>query len=87
MICNLKCYVFKCLSVLFVLGKLTTAQNMVKWATDYFIKAHVAPNKFYGQVGDGNADHSYWGRPEQMTMARPAYYISTSSPGKWLYFY
>lgn len=44
---------------------------MVKWASDYFIKAHVAPNKLYGQVGDGNADHSYWGRPEEMTMARP----------------
>jgi hypothetical protein len=44
---------------------------MVKWASDYFIKAHVAPNKFYGQVGDAYADHSYWGRPEEMTMARP----------------
>ena len=44
---------------------------MVKWASDYFIKAHVAPNQFYGQVGDGNSDHSYWGRPEEMTMARP----------------
>jgi hypothetical protein len=54
---------------------------MVKWATDYFIKAHVATNQFYGQVGDGNADHAYWGRPEQMTMTRPAYYISTSNPG------
>jgi len=54
---------------------------MVKWATDYFIKAHVATNQFYGQVGDGNADHAYWGRPEQMTMSRPTYYISTSNPG------
>lgn len=52
-------------------GQMTTAQNMVKWASDYFIKAHVAPNKLYGQVGDGYADHSYWGRPEDLTMARP----------------
>ena len=44
---------------------------MVKWATDYFIKAHVQPNKFYGQVGDGTLDHNYWGRPEDMTMSRP----------------
>ena len=44
---------------------------MVKWASDYFIKAHVAPNKFYGQVGDGNIDHAYWGRPEEMTESRP----------------
>jgi endoglucanase len=44
---------------------------MVKWATDYFIKAHVQANKFYGQVGDGTLDHNYWGRPEDMTMSRP----------------
>nr|CAH0109264.1 unnamed protein product [Daphnia galeata] len=62
-------------------GQLTIAQNMVKWATDYFIKAHVQANKFYGQVGDGTLDHNYWGRPEDMTMSRPAYFISTTNPG------
>ena len=36
------------------------------------------------QVGDGNADHSYWGRPEDMTMARPAFKITTSAPGSEL---
>ena len=30
---------------------LLVAQKMVKWATDYFIKAHVAPNQLYVQVG------------------------------------
>ena len=54
---------------------------MIKWATDYFIKAHVSANKLYGQVGDGNADHSYWGRPEDMTMARPSYFIDSTKPG------
>lgn len=62
-------------------GQLTKAQNMVKWATDYFIKAHVAANKLYGQVGDGTLDHNYWGRPEEMTMNRPAFFISASNPG------
>ncbi|EFX80604.1 endoglucanase-1,4-beta-glucanase [Daphnia pulex] len=62
-------------------GQLTTAQNMVKWASDYLIKAHVQTNKFYGQVGDGTLDHNYWGRPEDMTMSRPAYFISTTNPG------
>lgn len=50
-------------------------RSMLKWSTNYFIKAHVSPMKFYGQVGDGNADHSYWGRPEDMTMARPVTFI------------
>jgi hypothetical protein len=54
---------------------------MVKWGTDYFIKAHVSENEFYGQVGDGGVDHAYWGRPEDMTMDRPAFKIDTSHPG------
>ena len=33
------------------------------------------------QVGDGEADHAYWGRPEDMTMARPAYSITADGPG------
>ena len=31
------------------------------------------------QVGQGGPDHAYWGRPEDMTMARPSYKIE---PGK-----
>ena len=53
----------------------------VKWATDYFLKAHVAPNVFYGQVGIGDLDHAYWGRPEDMDMYRPAYKITENKPG------
>jgi hypothetical protein len=63
-------------------GALDDGRNTVKWATDYFLKAHTAPNEFYGQVGQGELDHAYWGRPEDMTMARPAYKIDTSRPGK-----
>ena len=33
------------------------------------------------QVGDGGQDHGFWGRPEDMTMARPAYKITESKPG------
>lgn len=33
------------------------------------------------QVGDGHVDHAYWGRPEDMTMNRPAFKITTSKPG------
>ena len=36
------------------------------------------------QVGDGNVDHASWGRPEDMTMARPAWAITTSAPGSEL---
>ncbi|XP_045614940.1 LOW QUALITY PROTEIN: uncharacterized protein [Procambarus clarkii] len=53
----------------------------VKWAADYFIKAHTAHYEFYGQVGEGNLDHGYWGRPEEMTMDRPSYKIDSGAPG------
>nr|AGP76425.1 endo-beta-1,4-glucanase 2 [Pericapritermes sp. PpEG2] len=62
-------------------GALDDGRKAVKWATDYFLKAHTAPNELYGQVGRGDVDHSYWGRPEDMTMERPAYKIDTSNPG------
>ncbi|KAK3889363.1 hypothetical protein Pcinc_006633 [Petrolisthes cinctipes] len=62
-------------------GEMTHMLEAVKWATDYFLKAHVAPNVFYGQVGNGQLDHDYWGRPEDMTMSRPAYKITQSKPG------
>jgi hypothetical protein len=32
-------------------------------------------------MGNGGDDHAYWGRPEDMTMSRPAYKITASSPG------
>ena len=35
----------------------------------------------WSKVGNGNVDHGYWGRPEDMTMSRPAYKITPSNPG------
>nr|AFD33365.1 endoglucanase [Macrotermes barneyi] len=62
-------------------GALEDGRKALKWATDYFLKAHTASNEFYGQVGQGDLDHSYWGRPEDMTISRPAFKIDTSKPG------
>ncbi len=53
----------------------------IKWATDYFIKAHPAPEVLYGQVGKGDDDHKWWGSPEVMQMARPAYKIDATCGG------
>jgi len=53
----------------------------LKWSLDYFMKAHPSPNEFYGQMGDGNEDHAFWGRPEEWSTKRPAFKISTSAPG------
>jgi len=64
-------------------GALVDGRRTVRWATDYFLKAHTAPNEFWGQVGRGDLDHSFWGRPENMTMQRPAFRINTANPGKF----
>jgi len=62
-------------------GQLSEALEAIKWGTDYILKAHTAPNEFYGQVGLGDVDHAYWGPPETMTMARPAFKITAQKPG------
>ncbi|WP_010242977.1 glycoside hydrolase family 9 protein [Acetivibrio cellulolyticus] len=62
--------------------------NNLRYVNDYFIKCHVIKNgataQFYGQVGKGSDDHSFWGSPEVMTMPRPAYSISPEKPGSEL---
>ena len=35
---------------------------------------------FY-QVGDGDIDHAWWGRPEDMNMERPSMKIDAQNPG------
>lgn len=59
--------------------------DAVKWGTDYLLKAHISENgktqAFYVQVGDGELDHAYWGAPEEMTMARPAFKVDADHPG------
>ncbi|KAF0300354.1 Endoglucanase E-4 [Amphibalanus amphitrite] len=62
-------------------GQSKYVKQAVKWGTDYFIKAHVGSTDFYGQCGNGDTDHAYWGRAEDMTMNRPCYKITASKPG------
>ncbi len=66
-------------------GQLDEALEAIKWGTDYFLKAHVTEEgktkAFYGQVGHGDTDHSYWGSPEEMNLWRPSYKIDANNPG------
>jgi len=59
----------------------TALLDVIRWGTDWLIKAHPSDNVLYGQVGNGSLDHSYWGPPETMTMARPSYAVTASKPG------
>ncbi|XP_045112944.1 endoglucanase A-like [Portunus trituberculatus] len=62
-------------------GQVEHGLAAIKWATDYFIKAHTDTYEFYGQVGSGDLDHAYWGRPEGMTMERPSQKIDKDHGG------
>jgi uncharacterized protein YjdB len=58
----------------------TKLLSELKYFTDYFLKCHPNANTFYYQVGDGNADHGYWGSPELQTGSRPVIVNNTSAP-------
>lgn len=62
-------------------GQLAPLRANLRWGTDWLIKAHPQPQVLYGQVGNGNADHQWWGPAEVMPMARPAYKIDANCPG------
>lgn len=53
----------------------------IKWANDYFIKCHPSANVYYYQVGDGGADHAFWGAAEILQMERPSYKLDLNNPG------
>lgn len=62
-------------------NELSNALEAIKWGTDYLIKAHPEPNVLFGEVGDGDSDHSCWQRPEDMTTPRATYKIDNQHPG------
>ncbi len=62
-------------------GQLEYIMDDIKWVTDYLIKCHPQDEVYYYQVGDGNADHSWWGPCEVMQMNRPSYCVTRSNPG------
>jgi hypothetical protein len=64
-------------------GELQNALKAIKWGTDYFIKAHTSDNELYGQVGNGDEDHSVWGRPEDWPKdrKRPSYKVTAAHGG------
>lgn len=62
-------------------NELSNALDAIKWSTDYFIKAHPQPYVLYGEVGDGDSDHSCWERPEEMTTPRTTFKIDDQHPG------
>jgi endoglucanase len=68
-------------------GQLEHLSQNIKWGTDYLLNsfANDQPGAYvlYGQVGNGEVDHKWWGPLEVVhyEMDRPAYKIDTTCPG------
>ena len=56
------------------------ALEAIRWGTDYLLKATSVPNVVVGVVGDLNANHNYWERPEDMDTPRTTYVVNITSP-------
>ncbi|XP_074321491.1 endoglucanase 9 [Silene latifolia] len=62
--------------------QLNTSRAAIRWVTSYLYKCATAtPGKLYVGVGDPNADHKCWERPEDMDTPRTVYSVSPSNPG------
>nr|CAB3484603.1 unnamed protein product [Digitaria exilis] len=58
------------------------ARAAVRWGADYLLKAATqTPGRLYVGVGDPDADHHCWERPEDMDTPRNVYSVSASAPG------
>ncbi|TVU06273.1 hypothetical protein EJB05_49476 [Eragrostis curvula] len=62
-------------------GQLQYLRSAIQWGADFLLRARTSPTTLYTQVGDGNADHQCWERPEDMDTPRTLYKITASSPG------
>jgi endoglucanase len=56
-------------------------QEIIRWGTDFIVRAHPEKYILYGQVGSGMVDHEVWVMPEFATSNRPSYHINKNSPG------
>lgn len=62
-------------------GQLDYIIDNIRWVNDYLMKCHPKDDVYYYQVGNGSADHAWWGAAEVMQMARPAYKVDINNPG------
>ncbi|KAL1921499.1 uncharacterized protein VTP21DRAFT_11215 [Calcarisporiella thermophila] len=56
-------------------------REMVKWGTDWLIKAHPLPNVLYVQIGQGKVDNNYWGPDTNIPSPRFSFRIDINHTG------
>ncbi|ONK57748.1 uncharacterized protein A4U43_C09F3690 [Asparagus officinalis] len=62
--------------------QLANARAAIRWSTDYLLECSSSvPSRLYVGVGEPNADHKCWERPEDMDTPRNVYWVSPDKPG------
>jgi len=65
-------------------GQAAHLQTITDYFCDYFKRCTVMSGStvqaYCYQVGDGDTDHAKWESPEKQTIARPAYFATSSNP-------
>lgn len=61
-------------------AELARMLSTLRWYADYVVRCHPSDTVLYGQVGDGDADHSVMCRPEECNPNRPTYTCSATAP-------
>lgn len=67
------------------IGEQSHMEDILRWFNDYFMRCTFRDTNgnviaFAYQVGDGGTDHGYWGKPEDQTTDRPAWFASSETP-------
>lgn len=64
-------------------GQLDDILDEIKWATDFFIKAHPSPDVLYYMCGYNDSDHSVWVPHELLDYVtdRKSFVLNSSTPG------
>ncbi|KAK8690548.1 hypothetical protein V6N13_074080 [Hibiscus sabdariffa] len=57
------------------------ALNSIRWAADYLLKSTAVAGKVTAAVGNPNADHNCWERPEDRDTPRTSYVVNQTHPG------
>ncbi len=63
------------------IGEWNRFQNILRRGTDWLIKAHSAPNVFWGQIATGELDHQVWVMSEFALYVRQSFQINETHPG------
>ena len=59
----------------------TQIRDMIKWGTDWLIKAHSDLQTLYVMVGSEKIDHDYWGPDTRIPLPRPSLSINNNKHG------